>query len=225
VRSQVKRILLISIVLIGAGALVFGLSFYFLYVNGVKALSQRLEEKQAVLQELLQKEKEIPILEKAVTVARIEAIKAKNQIPERTEREFDNFVRHIYAIAKQTLVEVQAPKAVTGAQARAPGKAAIPPGIHQATYELTLLGDFKRLWDFLGVLEKSARFVEFESFAFVPSKTPGADPKTAPKEEAKLTIKLNAYATDEKKQAIPPPAPRIKPTAEPAAGKTTPPPK
>jgi hypothetical protein len=220
VRPQVKRILLISIVLLAVGALIFGLSFYFLYIDGVQASQKKLNDVQEVLRDLEQKEKELGGLQKTLTTAQIEANQAKSKIPSLAEREFDNFVRHLYAIAKQTLVEPQPPKAIPATQARRPGATPIPQGIVPATYDLTLTGDFRRLWDFLGVLEKSARFVELEAFSFTPFKS--TDPKAATREGTKLTIRITAYATEGRHAAAPTPKP--KGPAEPAGEATTRPP-
>lgn len=192
-RPQVKRILLISIILLAVGALTFGVSFYFLYIEGVQKLRKKLADAQEVLKDLEKKEAELPALQRELTKAQIDANQAKSKIPPLGEQEFDNFVRHLYAIAKQTLVEPQPPKAVPTTQVRRPGAAPLPADIIPATYDFTLTGDFRRLWDFVGVLEKAARFVELETFSFTPSKS--ADAKGGSREETKLTIRITAYAT------------------------------
>lgn len=226
-RPQVKRILVISLILIGFGALIFGISFYWLYIEGVKKLQKKLADVQEILRDLEQKEAQLPGLKQQLIEAQIHANQAKSKIPALAEREFDNFVRHLYAIAKQTLVEPEPPKAVPTTQARRPGAAPVPPGIIAATYDFTLTGDFRRLWDFLGVLEKAARFVELETFSFIPSAS--VDPKAGSREGTKLTIRITAYATETSPAAAAagpasPAKPKETAPVQPEGTATTPPP-
>ncbi len=183
-RPQVKKIILLSIVMSLVGIVILGAGFYFLYIEGVQVSEKKLADLQVVLEEYREKERKIPMLEEQLRQVRLRALKAQQQIPPFDEAEFDKFLEQLRNMARSTNVLIKPPKTATSQ-----GQKIADPNIVRATYDITATSDFKKLWDFLKVVESSIRFVEIENYTFGKEKESGGDlPQT------KLTMRVSVYA-------------------------------
>lgn len=183
-KPQVKKIILLSIVMSLVGIVILGAGFYFLYIEGVQVSEKKLADLQVVLEEYREKERKIPMLEEQLRQVRLRALKAQQQIPPFDEAEFDKFLEQLRNMARSTNVLIKPPKTATSQ-----GQKIADPNIVRATYDITASSDFKKLWDFLKVIESSIRFVEIENYTFGKEKDSGGDtPQT------KLTMRVSVYA-------------------------------
>jgi hypothetical protein len=232
VRSQVRRTIILSIVLIAVGGVGMALSFYILYLDGVKSAEQRLTDLRKEVDRLKQLKEGLKVLERQIQEAKINEQKARSRIPALGSGEFENLVRHLYKVSNDTQVNLQTPRSVpmTGG-GRWRGKQ-LPAQIHAATYEVTVTGDFYRLWDFVSVMERSTRYVDIESFAITPYKA-GAEPEGGPvagvdrQDSAKLVARLTSFAAEGPAGASgarPPPPPKRTSDSGKGEKSTTPPP-
>lgn len=192
-KSQVKKLLLVSLALIGLGLLMAGASFYFLYVEGLQVAQARLAEVSRKVEEAERKNKAIAGLRAQLIEAEMRAQQVKLMIPDLSKEEFDAFIKHLARLANDTGVRMQEPRQVTP-RAPAPGSAArvVPPEIERVMYEVKFNGDFLRLVEFLGVLETAIRYVRIDSLTFNKGKTTGPEGKEV--ETTVLTLNINAFA-------------------------------
>jgi Tfp pilus assembly protein PilO len=180
-RPQVKKIVLLSIVFSLVGIVILGASFYFLYMNGIEKNKVKLDETNLVRDDYRIKAAAVPAKKEQLRLVRLRAQKAQQQIPVFDETQFDQFLVQMRNMARSTSVMVKPPRA---APARATGD---PADIVRATYDLNVSGDFKRLWDFVKVVESSIRYVEIESYQFQKG-------KEGEKEATTLQVRVSVFA-------------------------------
>ena len=180
-RPQVKKIVLLSIVFSLVGIVILGASFYFLYVNGIEKNKEKLAQLQVVLEDYRTKAAQVPAKQEELRQVRLRAQKAQQQIPVFDESEFDRFLWQLRNMERSTGVRVKPPKA-SSARTGTPD----PGDIVRATYDLSVTGDFKRLWDFVKIVESSIRYVEIENYQFQKSKEAG--------EATTLTMRVSVFA-------------------------------
>jgi Tfp pilus assembly protein PilO len=195
-RPQVKKIIILSIVFSLAGIGMLGASFYFLYMEGVEKSKEKLAQLDLVLEDYRQKKAEIPRLKEGLRQIRLRAQKAQQQIPLFDENEFDRFLFHLRNVARSTGVEMKTPRVIPGSRPQPE----VAPQIVRATYDLNVTSDFKRLWDFLKVMESSIRFVELETFSFGKA-TGGEVGQTS----LQMKVSVFAFKSDIPKQPEDPP--------------------
>jgi Tfp pilus assembly protein PilO len=181
-RPQVKKIVLLSIVFSLVGIVILGASFYFLYVNGIEKNKEKLAQLQVVLEDYRLKAAQVPAKQEELRQVRLRAQKAQQQVPVFDENEFDRFLWQLRNMARSTGVQVKPPRASAG-RSGTPD----PGDIVRATYDLSVSGDFKRLWDFVKIVESSIRFVEIENYQFQKS-------KEGDRESTNLTMKVSVFA-------------------------------
>lgn len=214
-KSQVKKILLISIALIVLGLMMGGASFYFLYVEGLQAAQAKLDQVNEQVRVAEQKNKDIAKLRAQLTEAEMRAQQVKLMIPDLSKEEFDGFIKHLARLATDTGVKMLEPRQVTPrAPSRGSAITVIPPEIERVIYEVKFNGDFLKLVEFLGVLETAIRYVRIDSLAFNKGKTTGLDGKEV--ETTVLTLTINAFAY--KLPGAPPGAPK-QPTMPPTVSR------
>lgn len=180
-RPQVKKIVLLSIVFSLVGIVILGAAFYFLYVNGIEKNKEKLAVVQNTLDQYRLMAAQVPAKQEELRQVRLRAQKAQQQIPVFDENEFDRFLWQLRNMARSTGVQVKPPRAVT--RSGTPD----PSDIVRATYELNVSGDFKRLWDFVKIVESSIRYVEIENYQFGKS-------KDGDKEGTTLTMRVSVFA-------------------------------
>ena len=218
-RPQIKRILIISIASTIFGVTALGAGFYFLYMQGVQESETKLADVEKIRNDYRVKAAQVGLKKEELRQEILKGEKAMQQIPRYDEKEFDSFLEQLRDMAGSTGVSIKPPKPSFSGAARPgqPGATALPPEIVEASYEVTANGEFRRLWDFLKVMENSVRFVKIESFTFSKNKDVGE----AAKDQTSLTLKVSVYSF---KQPPPPVKPEPPIIAAPA-DVTTPPPK
>jgi Tfp pilus assembly protein PilO len=205
-RPQVKKIILLAIIFSLVGMIILSASFYFLYVEGVQVSQKQLDDLKVVLDEYKDKKNKIPQLEEQLRQMKLRAQKAEQQIPPFDENEFDQFLIQLRTMARATGVQVKPPKTTASQAAKI-----ADPNIVRATYELSAAGDFKKLWDFLKVVESSIRFVDIENYGFTKGKGETNEDQT------QLTMRVSVFAFRTVPSVLPPPPVKEqpKPTDEP----------
>ena len=191
-RPQIKRILIISIACFLFGVTSLGAGFYFLYMEGVQESEKKRDEVQKVRDDYRIKAAQVGLKREELRQVILQGDKALQQIPRYDEKEFDSFLEQLRDMAASTGVAIKPPKpsSAGGPRPGQPGATAMPTEIVEASYEVTATGEFRRLWDFLKVMENSVRFVKIESFTFSKNK----DAVEATKDQTSLVLKVTVYS-------------------------------